>query len=310
MNRKKEFLYGKKILITGASGFIGSHLVRHLDEYQPTIFGITRKKPLENKAPIHWLIGNLTDDHFVRNAVRDVRPDIIFHLGSHVTGGRTLDFVLSTFENNLLSTVNLLTAAASVGDSRIVLGGSMEEPEEGGMDAAPCSPYAAAKWASHGYARMFRQLYKMDVITARIFMVYGPGQKDLKKLIPYVILSLLRGEAPKLTSGHRQIDWIYVDDVVKGLIAMACASDIQTSAVDLGTGRLTSIQTIVQQLVDDIDPSITPQFGSLPDRAMEQIRTARVSESTQKIGWAPQVSIEDGLKRTISWYRENRPDLS
>jgi nucleoside-diphosphate-sugar epimerase len=234
----------------------------------------------------------------------EAKPDVIFHLGSYVAGSRNLEFVLPTFHSNLASTVNLLTAAAQAGCHRIILAGSMEEPEDNDDYAVPCSPYAAAKWASNGYARMFHALYQTPVNIARIFMVYGPGQNDLKKLIPYVILSLLRGESPKLTSGHRQIDWIYVDDIVHGLMAMACASNPQGDIVDLGSGELITIQNIVEKLVEKINPNITPQFGSLPERPLEQIRIARVSESSDKIQWKPKISLDEGLDRTVSWYRD------
>jgi nucleoside-diphosphate-sugar epimerase len=179
----------------------------------------------------------------------------------------------------------------------------MEEPEEDDNIDIPCSPYAAAKWASSGYARMFHALYGTPVVTARIFMVYGPAQQDLNKLIPYVTLSLLRNEAPKLTVGKRKIDWIYVTDVVEGLIMIAIAEDVEGCIVDLGSGSLVSIRTIVQHLVDFIDPHIEPLFGELPDRPGEQERIADVENTYKMIGWKPRISLQRGLKVTIDWYR-------
>jgi len=299
-----HFLSGKKILVTGATGFIGSHLCRRLLEYDTKVHGISRNPPPQDREDIHWWRGDLVDFEFMKKVMVEAKPDIIFHLGSYVAGSRSLELVLPTFHSNLTSTVNLLTAATQVGCHRIILAGSMEEPENGSDCAVPCSPYAAAKWASNGYARMFHTLYQTPVDIARIFMVYGPGQNDLKKLIPYVILSLLRGESPNLTSGHRQIDWIYVDDVVHGLIAMACASNLQGDIIDLGSGELITIQDVVKKLVEIIDSEIAPRFGSLPERPLEQIRIARVSESAAKIHWNPQISLDEGLERTVSWYRK------
>jgi UDP-glucose 4-epimerase len=294
---------GKSILVTGATGFIGTALCRQLSAQGATLHGISRQPSPDNGVLVNWRQGDLADERLVQTVLAEAKPELLFHLGSHVAGSRDVELVLPTFQSNLHSTVNLLTAATRVGCRRVILAGSMEEPENDADSAVPCSPYAAAKWASNGYARMFRELYGLPVITARIFMVYGPGQKDLNKLIPYVILSLLRGEVPKLTSGHRQIDWIYVDDVVQGLIAMAGAAGFNGDRIDLGSGNLATIQTVVKKLVEIVDPSIIPQFGSLPERPLEQSRIARVFESAASIGWTPAISLDEGLVRTVSWYR-------
>jgi len=114
-----------------------------------------------------------------------------------------------------VSTVNLLTVAANIGCRRIVLLASLEEPEPGHTDAAPASPYAAAKWTSGTYGRMFHKLYQTPVVLVRPFMTHGPRQ-DVRKIIP-LLPSPLQDQAPKLASGQRQVDWIYVDDVIEGL---------------------------------------------------------------------------------------------
>ncbi len=123
-------------------------------------------------------------------------------------------------------------ACTEIGCHRIVLAGSLEEPDLDQGSGPPSSPYAAAKWASNAYARMFHDLYQTPVVTAKLFMVYGPEQNP-RFLIPHVISSLLEGVAPKVSSGNRSVDWIYVDDVVSGLLAMADAPDIEGGTIDL-----------------------------------------------------------------------------
>ena len=173
----------------------------------------------------------------MRGLFRDIRPDVIFHLASHVKGAPNLEHVLPTFRSNLQSTVNLLTLAAEKGCKRMVITGSLAEPEPENGELFPSAPYAAAKWASSGYARMFHALYKLPVVIARVFMVYGPAQQDLTKLIPYVTLSLLRGEKPKISSGGRPVDWIYVSDVVDGFMALAEAPGIDGGTFEIGSGK-------------------------------------------------------------------------
>ena len=150
---------------------------------------------------------------------------------------------------------------------------------------------------------MFHALYQIPVVIAKIFMVYGPGQLDHTKLIPYVTLSLLRGEAPKLTSGARLIDWIYVDDVVDGLIECAKILGINGRTVELGSGEMHSIRDIVQQLSDLMACPVEPQFGALADRPLERVKKADIADSYRLIGWQPSTSLRAGLTRTIEWYK-------
>ena len=236
-----------------------------------------------------------------RSLVRAIRPDTTFHLASLATGSRSLEMVLPVFQHNFVTALNLLMATAENSAGRIVLAGSFEEPDE--INSAPCSPYAAAKWSASGYARMFHALYQIPVVIAKIFMVYGPGQLDHTKLIPYVTLSLLRGEAPKLTSGARLIDWIYVDDVVDGLIECAKILGINGRTVELGSGEMHSIRDIVQQLSDLMACPVEPQFGALADRPLERIKKADIADSYRLIGWQPSTSLRAGLTRTIEWYK-------
>ena len=134
-----------------------------------------------------------------------------------------------TFHTLLASTVNLLTAVTDVGGGRVVLSASLEEPTNGAADRlVPESPYAAAKLAAGAYARMFVKLYDTPVVSLRPFMAYGPGQNPMK-IIPYTILSLLRGDAPQLSSGERALDWVYVEDVIDAFLAAASCSGVEAA---------------------------------------------------------------------------------
>jgi len=294
----------KKILITGANGFIGSHLLSRLCENGADVYAVSRSGGGNwlHKDGLRWFQADLAETSAVRKILSEVKPDIIIHLASHVAGARDLGMVLPTFRSNLMSTVNLLTIASEIGCQRIVLTGSMEEPESADPEAIPSSPYAVAKWAGSAYARMFHALYRLPVTTLRVFMVYGPAQKDLRKLIPYVILSLLRKEPPKLADGKREIDWIYVDDVVEAFLAAARAPNIEGRTIDVGSGALVSIRTVVEHLVHIINPEILPLFGSIPIRPLEQVRVADLIHSKILLGWRPITSLETGLKKTVDWY--------
>jgi len=305
-------LKGTRILVTGANGFIGAHLCRRLCCEGAEIHSVYRTKRPADVEGQRWWQADLAVLGSVKTIFGKVQPEIIFHLASHVKGAPGLEHVLPTFQSNLQSTVNLLTVAAETTRPRVVLTGSLAEPEAVSGEQFPSAPYAAAKWACTGYARMFHALYKLPTVIARVFMVYGPAQIDLTKLVPYATLSLLQGKPPKITSGDRLVDWIYVSDVVNGLVALAESSNVDGATVDLGSGSLVSIREIVQQLAKVIGNGIEPEFGALPDRPMEPTRTAQTADALARIGWKPQVTLQEGLQRTVDWYRaelERSPEI-
>lgn len=295
---------GKSVLVTGASGFIGGHLVSRLRGLGAEVHAVARSIPASTEQ-VRWHQVHLEDAAAVRQLLQATRPRVVFHLASHVSGKRDLGVVLPTLQSNLVSTVNLLVASAELGCERMVLTGSLEEPEGDAANAIPASPYAAAKWASSAYARMFHALYQAPVATARLFMVYGPAQRDVTKLIPYVTLALLRKQAPQLMSGTRPVDWIYVDDVVDGYLALATAQDAVGKTVDLGTGQLTTVREVVESISDIIQAGVAPSFGSVADRPMERVRKADVAATHRLIHWQPKTSLLEGLRRTVDWYRQH-----
>ncbi|HEY4643758.1 MAG TPA: NAD(P)-dependent oxidoreductase [Bacteroidota bacterium] len=290
-----------RALVTGASGFIGRHLCSGLVEKDFEVHAVSRHEQKDKTNGISWRKADLSVFSEVEEVVNSVRPDLIFHLAGEVTGTRKLEYIVPTFQANLASTVYLMTKAAGLGCERFILTGSLEEPDPG-APAVPSSPYAAAKWSASGYARMFWELYRLPVSIARLFMVYGPAQRDTSKLVPFVILSLLKGEAPKLSSGQRAVDWIYVEDVVDGLVMMADAPGIEGRTVELGSGHLVTIRQVVEEITRLIGSQARPLFGALPERPMEQVRVADVEDSYRKIAWKPKTSLTSGLRQTIDWY--------
>jgi UDP-glucose 4-epimerase len=146
---------------------------------------------------------------------------------------------------------------------------------------------------------MFRALYSLPVLVLRIFMVYGPGQRDPTKLVPYVIRSLFRGEPPRLTSGERPVDWIYVDDVVDAFLLAALAEELKEDSVDIGSGETVTIRELVERLVQIVNPEIEPIFGDIPDRPLETREVADVRLAEEVLGWTPKTSLDEGLGMAV-----------
>ena len=298
-----EGLESLRLLVTGASGFIGVRLCEEAAGRGAVVHGVSRRPAPDALPAVRWERADLTEEAAARALVRRVQPDVVLHLASGVSGNRGADLVLPMLRANLVAAVNVMLAACEVGCGRVVLAGSMEEPDLGDAEAVPQSPYAAAKWATLTYARMFRALYELPVVHLRIFMVYGPGQRDLGKLVPYVTTSLLRGETPELSSGDREIDWIYVDDVVDAFLAAAVAPGGEGASLDIGSGELVSVHTLVAHLRRLVGGEVQPRFGALPDRRLERVRVADPAGAATAIGWRHRTSLQEGLARTVEFYR-------
>lgn len=294
---------GEKVLVAGARGFIGSHLCEKLLHAGAEVHAVSRTSNEDLSKQLRWWAGPVDDLSFIKKIISQIKPEYIFHLSGFVSGLREMNYVLEAYHSILTSTINVLTAATEEGCKKIILAGSLEEPDEN--NSIPSSPYAAAKWACRGYAEMFRMLYGTPVVNPRIFMVYGPGQREKRKLIPYVTLSLLNNEAPKLSSGQRAIDWIYIDDVVDGLVMLAKNDDIPDGSIDIGTGNKTTVKEIVEKLVDITGAEVKPVFGDLKDRPMERVTAADMQSTYEKTDWKPVVSINEGLVRTVDWYKKH-----
>lgn len=305
MTRTQDHFRDSAVAITGATGFIGAHLATRLCALGAQVHGIARSAQGIVHRGYHAHRLDLGDYAAVKATIKGIAPDYVFHLASHVMGAPDLQHVIPAFQSNLASTVHVLTACAEsgAGRKRVILTGSLVEPPAGELETIPSSPYAAAKWASSSYARMFQALYGLPTNIARVFMVYGPAQRDETKLVPYVVRSLLAGEAPKITSGQRLIDWVYVADVVEGFLAIASKADIEGQSVDLGSGQLMATRDLVLKITELIGGSVQPEFSALPDRPLEPLRTADVARSFKQTGWRPGVSLDEGLPEVIAYYR-------
>ncbi len=294
---------GSRTVVTGASGFLGAHLCERLLDCGAIVHATSRIRRTSHHPKLTWWRSDLIDHGTVLEMLGEIRPDVVFHLAGQVTAVPDLALVLPTFHSLLTSTVNILLATESLGCRRLVISGSLTELVPGVPEAIPGSPYAAAKWMGTVYARMFHELYHTPAVILRPFMTYGPGQhKD--KIVPYVILSLLQGNRPTLSSGKWEADWIYVDDVIDGFVQAASRTGIDGRTIDLGSGMLTSTAEVVKKLVSLINPEIEPLFGGIPDRPAEEIRVADTSSSKASLGWEPRTSLEQGLAKTIEWCRD------
>lgn len=295
-------LSGQRVLVTGAAGFIGSWVCRHLHAAGAVVTGTTRGEPPPDTPALTWRRLDVQDHAGLERTIDELAPDGVIHLASRVTGSRDPSHMLPMFATNLGSSVHLLSAAMRVG-ARVVLAGTMEEPFPGeSVDTAPRSPYAASKWSAAAYARMCGHLWDLDAIVLRPSMVYGPAQGDLSKLVPHVITSLLRGEVPRLASGRRMTDWVHVADVADAFVAALGAASPAVPTVDVGSGERHSVRHVVERLAAIIDSGVAPAFGALPDPPSEAGRAADLDAAAAVLGVRARIMLDEGLRDTVAWY--------
>lgn len=302
-------LAGTRVLVTGATGFIGGHVVEALHRRGAEVHAVHRRPDPTTSfdTPVRWHRADLADAETTGAAVAAAAPDHVVHLASLVKGARDPELLLPMFEANVASTIHILEAARTAGVRRVQLAGSLEEPEPG---ERPASPYALSKAAAHLYGDYYRASVGLEVVNLQIFMVYGPATPDEAKLVPYVIGELLDSRVPQLSSGTRLVDWVHVDDVAEGIVRCITADPAPELPVPLGTGELHTVRDVVETLVEVSGAAVAPEFGSVADRTDEVVKAADVTRTRAQLGWAPTISLRDGLTTTLTWYRDRRAEVS
>jgi nucleoside-diphosphate-sugar epimerase len=295
------------MLVTGATGFIGGRLCERLVEAGAEVHALSRRDSTDSQhESIRWHKADLTDADAALELVETVAPDTVFHLAAEVFGDPGPDQVRPMLESNLFGTINLLTAVQKQGSRRMVLAGTVVEPRG---EEAPTSPYAAAKAASTAHARMFHALYGTPVVCLRLAMVYGPGQPDSSKLIPHVIDSLLSGDSPQLSSGLWEVDWVYIDDVVDALVLAALTEGVEGETLDVGSGDVASVRTVVEHLSELVDGSARPTFGATADRPLARSVSRDLEPTRALLGWSAETPLSEGLRQTVAWHSMRIPSV-
>lgn len=298
----------KRVLVIGGTGFIGAPLCTKLAERGASVVVLARQLSPTCLRGFEIYAGDASIFETVNNAIRTSQPDIIYHLVSFSKGSRELELVLPGLHNDVLSAINMLVAAKQGGVERVIMASSLEEPF-GNNDAdliAPISPYTAAKYVSSLYARMFKQLYQLNVCLLRPMMVYGPGQA-MEKFVPAVTSTLLAGRPITINSGNRPVDWIYVDDVVDAFVRAAdAAPPCPNRAIDLGSGKLVRVREVAIQIASAIGVMEKLSFAATSERGVEVVRVAETGAAEQFLGWRATTSLASGLAQTIQRLRERK----
>ena len=305
-----------RVLVTGATGFIGSHLVRRLVDEGAEVHALTsvvssvypvRLAPLRDRVTLHG--GNLIDRSAMDAVVADARPTHVFHLGAYTHVGKSWQRVDECIQTNVQGTVNLLQALESAGYERFVyLGtseiyGDIDVPFREDAAVNPISPYSVSKYAGERFCRMFHEGRGWPIVMVRPFNAYGPAQTP-DRVIPEIIVRALRGDELRMTMGRQTREFNFVDDLVDGIVRAGTVDGIEGELFNLGCGEETSMRELAREILDLLGNPIEAKFGALPERPTEIPRMfCDNTRARDVLGWSPSHTLRDGLLETIDWYR-------
>ncbi len=297
----------KRVLLTGASGFIGSHCLRPLAERGYEVHAVSRTGRTTNgSAAAAWHQADLLQPAAARGLIEQVRPTHLLHLAWYVVPGKLItapenfDWVTASFE--------LARRFAEAGGSRLVVCGSGYEYDwshgyctEGLTPCVPDTVYGACKHALHEMLRAYAPESKVSAAWTRVFFLYGPNEHP-QRLVASVIRALLRGEPAPCSHGRQIRDYLHVQDVADGLVAVL-DSDAQ-GAINVSSGQATTLREIVTTLGQLTGRPDLVRLGAIPARANDVPLVVGSNTKATALGWEPRHDLQSGLRHTIEWWRE------
>jgi nucleoside-diphosphate-sugar epimerase len=253
--------------------------------------------------------GSLTDPGAMAVVGQRVRPRFVLHLGAYTHVGKSWDRVDECVQTNVQGTVNLLQALASTGYERFVyvstseVYGDIDVPFSETSTVNPLSPYSVSKYAGERFCRMFHQGRGWPIVVVRPFNAFGPAQSP-DRIVPEIIVKALRQERLAMTEGYQTREFNYVEDLAEGFIRAATVPALEGQVVNLGGGEEISMRDLAKTILDIMGSNLMPEFGALPERPTEIARMYSDTTRTRSVlGYRPRHSLEEGLERTIAWYR-------
>ena len=300
-----------RVLITGGSGFIARALVpKLLDKADVTLLlleefgsGLPLPAPLGKLRPSYDVVyADLRNYRLTARAVRQARPDRVIHLAAAGVSDPFLN-ANTAVSHNVTGTLNILQACFATDGLDVEQFIVARTPGE----RTAMNVYAASKAAAWAFSRMYARTSHWPIHGAMIFQAYGPNQPP-HLLVPAALRAARAGEDLPMTSGAQEKDWIHIDDVVGGFLALLNAAMPPGETVELGSGRPASVRHVVEQIYEFVGRGGRPLVGALPDRPGEEPQQiADAGRAADLIGWRAEISLDEGLRRLVDHRTESEP---
>ncbi len=300
-------IQGKRLLITGVTGFIGANLARELLRRGGEVHALVRPgsrlwrvKDIVPQITVHQAdVTNLSE---LERAVNEVRPQMIFHLA------RSIQDYSDMLRTNIMGTANLLQATAPLGYERLIhLGSSTEygmknKPIKESDTIEPVTNYAASKAAATILCQQFARASNKPVVILRPFSVYGYWE-DPTRLIPTTILAAMRrGEISLTAPGYRR-DWVFIEDLLEACILAMQNEKVVGETINIGSGKQSTNEDVVDKVQTLFGQKIRVHVGAYTPRPVDtDFWVADVRKAKRLLRWEPRHTLEEGLTKTISWF--------
>jgi CDP-glucose 4,6-dehydratase len=319
------YWHNRTAFVTGATGFVGAHIARHLVAQGARVVclqrDVTRANPLDLfdlRGRVTVINGALEDFALLERTLNEYEIEAVFHLAAQAIVGAANRSPLSTFEANIRGAYHLLEAARRTESVTSVVIASSDKAY-GAHDTLPYRedfplqglfPYDASKVCTDVLARSFAYTYALPVAVTRFANIYGPGDMNLSRIIPGTIVSVLRDERPVIRSDGTPVrEFVHADDVARGYLLLAERIDeFRGEAFNFGAGEPVQMLALVNQIIALAGKTgrLTPDI--LLDRKIEREIDAQylsADKAAALLGWRAEIGLDAGLSQTIEWYRQN-----
>jgi dTDP-glucose 4,6-dehydratase len=314
---------GRRVLVTGAGGFIGSQLTETLVRNGANVrafvrynsrgdAGLLRQLPANVVRELDVTAGDLRDTAAIDQAVAGV--DIVFHLGAIISIPYSYKHPMETAETNFMGTLNVLLACRTHGVERLVhtstsevYGTAQFTPMDESHPLQGQSPYSASKIGADKLVESFYRSYNLPAVTVRPFNTYGPRQ-SARAVIPTIITQALTGDCIRLGNLDARRDFTYVRDTVSGFLRAADAPEVLGQEVNLGTGADIAVGELAEQIIRLVGRPVTIAVESerLRPEKSEVMRLLSDNGLARRVlGWEPVYSLDEGLRETIAWIADH-----
>lgn len=299
----------KKILVTGASGFIGRHCLSKLVARNYEVHAVSRETQRADSGDVCWHEADLLDLSCIPGLMAEIRPTHLLHMAWHVAPGVWASTGGDQYLRWVQSSLELLIRFTENSGERAVMAGSCTEYDwrygycsEAVTPLNPNTLYGVCKNSVQQQFSAFSRESGLSSAWGRIFFLYGPFENKAR-LVSSVINSILSGETARCTSGTQIRDFLYVDDVADAFVALT-DSDVE-GPVNIASGRPVLLKDVIYSIADRLGRKDLVSLGALPMPANETpLVAADISRLSGELGWKPQYDLDAGLNKTIEWWKK------